>query len=125
MRPSRRPESNWPRAAISSVSSNMLLLDALRQPESIAALDARGWNELLPVLRNARLLAHFGVRIERLGLASSIPAGAAAQIAEARIAADASVATMRFEAGEVGRILGRARIPFVLLKGAAYAGAGL
>ena len=40
-----------------------LLVQALRAPDSVAALDARGWNALIAMARAERLIGTLAVRI--------------------------------------------------------------
>jgi hypothetical protein len=101
------------------------LLELWRSPQAAAALDGEAWGRALPAARHARLLARLGVRLEEAGVLGALPPEVTDQLLAARVAADASARTLRWEAGEIARALVGHGIPFLLIKGASYAAAGL
>jgi hypothetical protein len=99
-----------------------LLFGALRDPASVAHLDAAALDELIHTARQHDLLARLG---HDLGPLTDLPAAAQRQIASARVRAAANETTLRFELDRVRRALAGLDTKLVLLKGAAYREAGL
>jgi hypothetical protein len=98
-----------------------LLVTALRTPESVAALDAAGWTDLLAAARAEQLIASLAHRLE----GQPIPAAATAILADARRAAQQGRVQALWEAEMARRALEPLGIPVILLKGTAFAAAGL
>ena len=99
----------------------MLLVDALRDPASTRALDAQGWTKLLSMARAEQLV---GTLAERLKI-ESVPPKVAEILAEARINTDYQRRSALWEADCARRALASYGGKIVLLKGTAYAAAGL
>ena len=83
------------------------------------------WDELLCRARNTRLLGRLGTELEALGLLDSIPGRAAEQIRAELTAAAENARMVRWEVNRISRALRDVGAPVILLKGAAYALAGL
>lgn len=98
-----------------------LLVRSLRDPASVAALDAEGWNHLLAAARAERLIGTLAWRLDGVAVPDSVRP----------ILADARGDTARdrqqalWEADRAVDALRGLDAKMVLLKGAAYAAAGL
>jgi hypothetical protein len=97
------------------------LVAALRDPASVAALDGDGWSGLLSVARAEMLI---GTLAERVGDQPLPPSVAALLIADRAAAAQAQRHAL-WEAEMAQRALAPLGVAVVLLKGTAYAAAGL
>ena len=98
-----------------------LLVEVLRDPARAATLDAAGWTGLLTAARAERLLGSLALRLDRRAL----PPGVAAILADAdQIALEDRRAAL-WEAEMARRALAPLGVPVMLLKGTAYAAAGL
>jgi len=98
-----------------------LLVDALRSPETVAELDASGWTMLLAAARAEQLIASLACRLQ----GQSMPAAAAAILADARMAAEQGRVQALWEAEMARRALEPLGIPVVLLKGTAFVASDL
>jgi hypothetical protein len=99
----------------------MLLVDALRDPATTRALDARGWTELLSMARAEQLI---GTLAERLK-SESVPPKVSEILAESRINAEYQRRSALWEADCARRALAGYGGKIVLLKGTAYVAADL
>lgn len=99
----------------------MLLVDALRDPASTKALDADGWTALLAMARAEQLIGTLARRL--LGL--PVPDAVARILEEARINAEYQRRSALWEADCARRALANYPGKVVLMKGTAYAAAGL
>ena len=97
------------------------LTRALAEPGGMAALDAGQWTALLTVARAERLLGTLAWRLHGL----PVPARVAAILDDARDGAAHERRTALWEAEMARRALAGLGVPVVLLKGTAYAAAGL
>jgi hypothetical protein len=102
-----------------------LLLRVLRAPREAAGLDLAGWDLLLRQAVGADMDATLLVLLEDAGLLDSIPAAPRAHLEWARVALERHAQAVRYEVLQIGRALREPGIALVLLKGAAYAMAGL
>ncbi len=98
-----------------------LLTKTLSEPAYAMRLDARGWTSLLTIAHAERLTASLAWRLERL----KIPPKAAAILAEAKASAEVVRTHALWEAEMARRALMPLGIPLILLKGTAFAAAGL
>jgi hypothetical protein len=103
------------------VKASRLLVDALRDPASVATLDADRWTALLAAARAERLIGTLAHRLDR----RAAPRRAARILADAREGAIAERRAALWEAEMARRALAPLGIPVVLLKGTAFAAAGL
>lgn len=101
--------------------SGALLVRALRDPGSTAALDAAGWTALIAAARAEQIVGTLAHRLD--GLAK--PAAAERILADARASAEQGRTLALWEAEMAGRALLPLGVPVVLLKGTAYVAAGL
>lgn len=104
-----------------AVTDAMLLVAALRDPQAAATLDADGWTALLTMARAEQLLASLAWRLDGVDK----PAATKRILNDARISADQHQAVALWEAQMAMRALRPLRVPVVLLKGTAFAAAGL
>jgi hypothetical protein len=103
------------------VSDARLLAGALRDPVGTAALNPAGWTALLTLARAELLLDALAYRLGNL----PVPDEVGAILNDARGAAEQQRRTALWEAEAVRRALAPLGVPVVLLKGTAYAAAGL
>ena len=101
--------------------SAKLLVQALRDPALVTALDATGWNGLIAAARAERLIGTLAVRLDRI----AVPEAMARVLADARFDAARESQQALWEADRAAHALAPLAIPVVLLKGTAYAAAGL
>jgi Uncharacterised nucleotidyltransferase len=99
----------------------MLLVDALRDPASTSALDADGWTALLAMARAEQLIGTLARRLSGL----AVPDTVAGILDEARVNAEYQRRSALWEADCARRALARYPGKVVLMKGTAYAAAGL
>jgi hypothetical protein len=98
-----------------------ILVDALRDPATTAGLDADGWTALLAVARAEQLIGTLAHRLEGLPM----PPAAARILEDARTSAAQGRTAALWEAEMTRRALASTGMPVILLKGTAYAAAGL
>lgn len=103
------------------MSAMLNLGAALRDPASVAGLDGAGWTALISVARAEALLATLAHRVEGQAMPPAVEETLAAA---RRDAAQAQVAAL-WEAEMARRALAPLGIEPILLKGTAYAAAGL
>lgn len=101
--------------------SAVSLVQALRDPASVAGLDAEGWNGLLAAAKAERLIATLAWRLD----GQAVPVEARAVLADAVADAAREAQQALWEADRAAHALAPLGIPVVLLKGTAYAAAGL
>ena len=99
----------------------LILTRALAQPALVEALDAAGWTALLTIARAEQLLGTLAHRMAGL----AVPSAVEAILADARVWAEHERRTALWEAEMARRALAGVDAPVVLLKGTAYAAAGL
>ncbi len=100
-----------------------LLHQALRQPESLFALNLAEWDLLLRQARHAILLAHLGAMLARHGLLERAPAQVREHFAWADVVAQRHRDAVRWEVEQIRKAEAKSSVgvPIILLKGAAYA----
>ena len=98
-----------------------VLVNALRDPASVAVLDAKGWTALLTIARAEQLI---GTLAHRLA-GQEMPGSVAAILGDARTNADYQKRAALWEADCARRALGSYPGKVVLMKGTAYVAAGL
>lgn len=101
--------------------SAALLVQALRQPAAVAALDGAGWNALIAAARAERLIGTLALRIGD----GPVPEPVRRIWADARREAERETRQALWEADRAAAALADWDGPVVLLKGTAYAAAGL
>ena len=103
------------------MSDARILTEALRDPATVAGLDAEGWTALLTIARAEQLIGTLAHRLAGLPM----PAAAARVLADARASAEQGRIAALWEAEMARRALADTDMPVILLKGTAYAAAGL
>src|SRR3546814_1887101 len=101
--------------------SAALLVQSLREPASAEGLDAAGWNSLIAAARAEQLIGSLAHRLNGLAL----PAPAEQAMADARAHARFIRRQALWEADRARAALTETGVPIILLKGTAYAAAGL
>ena len=97
------------------------LVQALREPESMAGLPERDWTALIAVARAESLIGSLAYRLQGMRL----PAKVEPILEDARLDAGQARRQALWEAEMARRALGALGVPVILLKGTAYAAAGL
>lgn len=97
------------------------LADALRDPNSVAGLDAPGWTALISAARAEQLIGTLAFRLD----GQPMPEDAARILADARASAEQWRRSALWEAEMARRALTPTNIPVVLMKGTAYVAAAL
>lgn len=98
-----------------------LLVRALRDAASVATLDAGRWTALIAMARAEQLIGTLAHRLDGVAM----PGAAARILADARVSAAEQRRAALWEAEAARRALVGVDAPVVLLKGTAYAAAGL
>ena len=98
-----------------------LLIDALRVPETVTRLEAKGWTALLAAARAEQLIASLALRLAD----QPKPPAAATILADAVRAAEQGRVQALWEAEMARRALEPLGVTPILLKGTAFAAAGL
>ena len=101
--------------------SAALLVRALRDPASVAGLDASGWNGLIAAARAERLIGTLAFRLDGV----TVPPALTPILSDARLDAAREARQALWEADRAAQALGDLSVRVVLLKGTAYAAAGL
>ena len=107
------------------MTSMPLLTGVLREPGSMAALDAPCWELLLRQAGAADLGATLALLAQEHGLFAALPARVQRRLGWERTAWQRHAQAVRFEIGQVRRALLDSGLPLILLKGTAYVAAGL
>jgi hypothetical protein len=102
-----------------------LLLRVFADPALIVGLGVEGWELLLVQARKANLTARLSYWIEDAGIMAEVPDRVGTQFAAARVVAASRRRALEWEVNRLHRVLTAAGYPMLLLKGAAYAVAGL
>jgi hypothetical protein len=102
-----------------------LLVRVLRNPGAAAGLAPDGWDLLLRQALGADMTPILLVVLEDAGLLDAVPAAPRAHLEWARMASSRHAQAVRYEVRQIGRALADTGLPLILLKGAAYAMAGL
>jgi hypothetical protein len=106
-------------------SGSELLLDAWREPDSVYGFTLSQWDRLIPLARQARLLASLAARLDGFRGLAELPQPVQSQLLAARAAATEDDRALRWEVNRICRALRGTGVPVLLLKGAAYSLAGL
>ncbi|MDX3900797.1 MAG: nucleotidyltransferase family protein [Sphingobium sp.] len=98
-----------------------LLVEALRDPATVERLDAARWNALIAMARAERLIGTLAARITDRAL----PGDVRPIVTDALAEAEREKRQALWEADRAREALAALNVPVVLLKGTAYAAAGL
>ncbi|WP_306391334.1 nucleotidyltransferase domain-containing protein [Telluria beijingensis] len=102
-----------------------LLVRVLRSPQEVLALDLAQWDLLLRQAANANLLVSMLYLLEDAGLLAAVPAAPREHLEWTRLAASNHARGVRYEVARIVAALAGLDVPLILLKGGAYAMAGL
>jgi hypothetical protein len=108
-----------------SPASVAVLLEALRRPASLVELSPADWDLLIRQARRADVLARIGENARFHGLWDALPSQPRRHLESAMKLAQRQHVELRHEVQAIARALEPVGEPAVLLKGAAYAQAGL
>ncbi len=101
--------------------SAALLIGVLRDPATTEGLDAAGWNSLIAMARAERLIGTLAFRLE----GQAVPDAVRPILADAKADAAREARQAIWEADRARAALAPIGLPVILLKGTAYAVAGL
>jgi hypothetical protein len=104
-----------------AVSDGWLLARVMRDPGSARALDAAGWTALIAIARAEQMIGTLAMRLDGLAL----PADVGRIVADARASAAQGQVVALWEVEAARRAMAPLGVPVVLLKGSAFAAAGL
>lgn len=107
------------------IASPPLLVRVLRSPQAAAELGPGQWDLLLRQAGNANLLVSLLYLLEDHGLLETVPHAARTHLEWARLAAASHARSVRHEVARIAAALAGLGVPLILLKGSAYAMAGL
>lgn len=107
------------------MTSLPLLIEVLREPERLCTLALRDWDLLLRQAASADMSATLLGLVEDAGVLELIPTAPRAHLEWIRVVATRHRRAVRFEVAQIRRALDGLGLPLILLKGAAYAMAGL
>jgi hypothetical protein len=107
------------------LNSLPLLVRAWRDPGKLCELSAAEWDLLLRQAESARLLASLGALLEQQGLMEALPSQVRERFSWWKAVGQRHRQSVRHEVMQIQAALRGLGIPLVLLKGAAYAMAGL
>ncbi len=99
----------------------LLLVQALREPASVAALPERDWTALIAVARAESLMGSLAYRVE----GTDLPPRLEGLLEDARRDSEQARRQALWEAEMARRALAPLGVPVILLKGTAYVAAGL
>jgi Uncharacterised nucleotidyltransferase len=108
-----------------SMPPDDLLLRVFADPALTTGLGVEGWELLLAQARKTGLTARLSYWIEDAGVMAAVPGRIRTQFAAVRAVAATRRRTLEWEVNRLHRVLTEAGFPMLLLKGAAYAVAGL
>ena len=106
-------------------ASPPLLVRVLRTPQAVLELDPGQWDLLLRQAGNANLLVSLMYLLEDGGLLDAVPEAPRTHLEWARLAAASHARSVRHEVARIAAALRGLDVPLILLKGSAYAMAGL
>ncbi|OAH46575.1 hypothetical protein AX777_01555 [Sphingobium yanoikuyae] len=101
--------------------SAALLVGALRDPATTTGLDAAGWNSLIAMARAERLIGTLAFQLE----GQAVPDAVRPILTDAKADAAREARQAIWEADRARAALAPIGLPVILLKGTAYAAAGL
>jgi len=105
--------------------SGQELIDCLRHPERLPALPLRRWDSLLRVAKRANLIGRLARGARRAGIFHELPGEIRRHLESAEALVAHQRAAIGWETGHLARAFAAEHFPVILLKGAAYASAGL
>lgn len=110
---------------MSVAASLPLLVRVLRSPDMVRELSLDQWDLLLRQAGVANLLVSLLYLLDDAGLTDTVPAAPRVHLEWARLAAANHARGVRYEVARIRAALSKLDMPLILLKGGAYAMAGL
>ena len=107
------------------MTATPVIVRVLRDPSSARKLGLSDWDLLLRQARASRLLARLAWLMQQHGIADCVPEQVSIHLEGAALTAARHRLAVEWEIGHIGRALGSAGLPLLLLKGAAYVAADL
>lgn len=104
---------------------NAALVELLLHPRRVSSLRLMDWDRLIPQARNSLLLATLHARIEEAGALEQVPPEVRRHLQSAMYAHTKQRDGLHYELRWLRHALAEVDAPLILLKGAAYACAGL
>jgi len=101
------------------------LIDAIQSPEHLAKKSLRDWDATLRLAKRSNLIGRLAEGAHRHGVLGKVPEQVRVHLDSARVLTAHQRQAVAWEAGHIGKALQHIGTPVVLLKGAAYATAGL
>lgn len=102
------------------------LLTPLWRPDAVLRLlDMAGWRNLMAQAQSCQMTARLGQRLQALGVLDQVPQRPREMLGVAQAAVERQRVNLRSELAQLRKALAGLGQPVVLLKGAAYAAAGL
>ena len=105
--------------------SGQELIDSVRHPERLRTLPLRRWDSLLRVARRANLIGRLALGVRRAGFFAELPAPVQTHLKSAEVLTTHQRAAIEWETNHLAKAFAAEDFPVILLKGAAYACAGL
>ncbi len=99
---------------------DILLIQAIRQPEKTLSFKLDGWDILIRQARSAGVLTRLGLLLSEHHLLNKIPQQPLNHLKSAIVYFEQFEYTVAWEIKQIQEVLNKQNIPFVLLKGAAY-----
>jgi Uncharacterised nucleotidyltransferase len=115
-----RPQALVKGSAVNESAQRALIVQVLREPERLRALDAAQWTLLVRQARRSDLLARVASLADDVGARPSLEAQVGAHLDDVLMLAKAQAAEVRREVEFLARALTPLGIPVTLMKGAAY-----
>ena len=100
------------------------ILSLLAKPEQCLQLSLSQWQQLIWVLREAKLLSALSAAVKRGGIEHKLPSYAYHHLQSAWVYAERQALQVRYECSQLQQLLSNAGITPLFLKGAAYTLAG-
>ncbi|WP_309293693.1 nucleotidyltransferase family protein [Azonexus sp.] len=101
------------------------LIDSLRCPERLRALPLRRWDSLLRVARRANLIGRLALGARQAGIFHELPLQVRTHLESTEVLVAHQRAAIGWESGHLAKAFASEDFSVILLKGAAYACAGL
>jgi len=101
------------------------LVKLLRKPDLLAVLTLEQWDLLIPQARHSLLLGHLSILVDRQGVREKIPSVIMRHLDSVKVVSDKQIHSVNWELRKLGEAYDTAEDSIILLKGAAYAVAGL
>ncbi|HEX6734051.1 MAG TPA: nucleotidyltransferase family protein [Azonexus sp.] len=105
--------------------SGRQLIDAIRHPQSLRELSLKRWDSLLRVARRANLIGRLAGGVRQAGFFDELPVQVQMHLNSAEVLTTHQRVAIEWETRHLAKAFESLDAPVVLLKGAAYACAGL